>query len=103
LNERSGGLLRRRPDLAAELDDDTTQLLRHRMRLDDRLWTHIARRTLPDTDPAALLTRTIDGAIERYKTMLAEPAPRLPAARLAVEGLYRLGTGLRPRRRPTKP
>jgi hypothetical protein len=99
LNERSAGLLRRRPDLAAELDDDTTELLRHRMRLDDRLWTHVVRRTLPDTDPAGLLTGTIDGAIERYKAMLAEPAPRLSAARVAVEGLYRIGTGLNPRRR----
>lgn len=98
LNDRAAMGLRRRPDLDAELDDDTTQLLRHRMRLDDRLWTHVAQRVLPDTDPAQLLSRTVDGAIERYKTMLAAPAPKLPAAQRAVEGVYRIGAGLTRRR-----
>jgi hypothetical protein len=99
LNERSSALLRRRPDLSSELDADTTELLRHRMRLDDRLWSHVVRTTLPDADPAALLASTIDGAMQRYRTMLAEPAPKLPVAQVAVENLYRIGAGLNPRRR----
>jgi hypothetical protein len=99
LNERSSALLRRRPDLSSELDVDTTSLLRHRMRLDDRLWSHVVRCVLPDADAAALLASTIDGAIERYRTMLAEPAPKLPVAQVAVENLYRIGAALKPRRR----
>ena len=91
-------MLRRRPDLSSELDADTTELLRHRMRLDDRLWSHVVRAVLPDADPAALLASTVDGAIERYRTMLAEPAPKLPVAQVAVENLYRIGAGLNPRR-----
>jgi hypothetical protein len=99
LNERSSALLRRRPDLSAELDEATTELLRQRMRLDDRLWSHVVRTVLPDADPAALLASTVDGAMERYRTMLAEPAPKLPVAQVAVENLYRIGAGLNPRRR----
>jgi hypothetical protein len=99
LNERSSALVRRRPDLTAELDADTSELLRHRMRLDDRLWSHVAGITLPDADPAALLASTIDGAMERYRTMLAEPAPKQPVAHVVVDGLYRIGAGLKPRRR----
>jgi hypothetical protein len=99
LNERSSALLRRRPDLSVELDADTTELLRHRMRLDDQVWSHVVRRVLPDADPADLLASTVDGATERYRTMLAEPAPKLPVAQVAVENLYRIGAGLNPRRR----
>jgi hypothetical protein len=98
LNERSSAVLRRRPDLSSELDADTTELLRHRVRLDDRLWSHVVRAKLPDADPAALLASTVDGAIERYRTMLAEPAPKLPVAQVAVENLYRIGAVLNPRR-----
>jgi hypothetical protein len=99
LNERSSAMLRRRPDLSSELDAETSDLLRHRMRLDDRLWSHVVRATLPDADPAALLASTVEGAMERYRTMLAEPARKRPAAQVAVENLYRVSTALTARRR----
>ena len=69
------------------------------MRLDDRLWTHVVRKVLPDADPAQLLAGTTEDAIERYKVMLAEPAQPLPVAQRAVEGVYRINAVLGRRRR----
>jgi hypothetical protein len=73
LNERTSVLPRLRPNLSAELDPATRELLDHRCRLDTRVWTHVAERVLPGQDPAAVLKETYDHAVERYATMLLRP------------------------------
>jgi hypothetical protein len=73
LNERTSVLPRWRPDLPAELDRETRELLDHRCRLDVRVWTHVATRVLPDADPAQVLTDATDRAVGRYADMLLRP------------------------------
>jgi hypothetical protein len=98
LNERTSVPVRRRPDLAAELDAPTRELLDHRVRIDVKVWEHVARRTLPGTDLASLLETSVDDAIQRYGVMLREPDDTSPARR-AMERAYELRVRLDPRRR----
>ena len=97
VNERRSVPERRRPDLAVELDAPTRDLLDHRTRIDARLWQHVAARVLPGVDPAAKLRETVDGTIERYRAMLAEPH-HVPLKRRAIEEAYALAVRLDPRR-----
>lgn len=83
LNERTSIPPRWRPDLAAELDDRTRELLDYRCRLDLRVWKHVAAKVLPDTDPDELLQRSFDGAVERYAAMLRRPYDAGPLRRTA--------------------
>jgi hypothetical protein len=96
LNERVSMPRSRRPDLAVELDQKTVDVLRHRSRLDEQLWKHVARQTLPDIDPDALLSATWDKALERYAKALAAPGDFRPLRR-TVETLYGWGSALRRR------
>jgi hypothetical protein len=98
LNERASVPPRRRPDLAAELTPETRALLDHRVRIDSRVWEHVARRVLPGEDPAAVRSTAIDGAIERYSDMLEQGDTR-SLKRRGAEWLYDLAVRLR-RRRP---
>lgn len=98
LNERTAVPPRMRPDLDAELDGDTRALLDHRHRLDVRLWEHVARQVLPDADAPALLGRTVDAAVERYRAMLQRPYRVTPVRRVA-ERAYDLRARVGPRRR----
>jgi hypothetical protein len=96
LNERVSVPRKRRPDLATELDGETTALLAHRMRLDDAVWRHVAAKQLPDADPDAVLAAHWDKAVDRYAVALKAPVQSRPVRRTA-EVLYGLGTSLRRR------
>ncbi|WP_110208499.1 hypothetical protein [Nocardioides daejeonensis] len=82
LNERTSVPPQWRPDLAAELDPATRELLDHRCRLDVRVWKAIAERVLPDRDPDQVLTEAFDQAVERYTVMLQRPYDAGTARRL---------------------
>jgi hypothetical protein len=97
-NERTTVPRRMRPDLATELNPHTRELLAHRTRLDTRLWTHVASRVLPGSDPMQLLDRALKRSLERYTTMLAQTSEPLTARRV-VAGVYGVGVRLHPRRR----
>jgi len=94
LNERTSVPPRKRPDLAAELDPTTRELLDHRCRIDARLWAHVAGRVVPDKAPAALLAEAVDGAVERYAVMLQKPYDASVVRRVA-ERVYELRARLR--------
>lgn len=101
LNERTSVPPRRRPDLAAELDPATRELLDTRCRIDVRIWTHVAERAMPAADAASLLTAGVDGAVQRYAAMLRTPYD-VRRARRVVERAYEVAVGLDPRRRSTR-
>jgi len=100
LNERRSVPRRMRPDLVAELASSRA-LLDHRCRIDVRVWEHVARRALPDADPAEVLEGAMGKAVDGYLAMLQEPDDRRPA-RKAVERLYEVGVRLDPRRRSAR-
>lgn len=97
-NERTSVPRRWRPDLSAELDPKTRELLDYRHRLDTRVWSHVVTSVLPGTDPQQLLEKTIDDAVGRYAQMLQQPAGPLTLRRV-VAAVYGVGVGLDPRRR----
>ncbi|HKC27870.1 MAG TPA: hypothetical protein VKB75_07640 [Jatrophihabitans sp.] len=97
-NERTTVPRRMRPDLAAELNPRTRELLAYRTRIDTRVWTHVAARLLPEADPKHLLARALQRSLERYTTVLAQPAQPLTLRRV-VAGAYGVATRLDPRRR----
>ncbi|WP_436697977.1 hypothetical protein [Nocardioides sp. BYT-33-1] len=97
LNERVSVPRRRRPDLGPELDGRTRELLARRTRLDERLWTHVARRIRPDSDPAQTLEVAWEQALTRYDAALTAPYETRPVRRAAelVYGTYAAARGLR--------
>jgi hypothetical protein len=101
LNERMSVPPRMRPDLHAELDAGTRELLDHRCRIDVRVWAHALGRVLPGADPDEVREASMQKAVERYSTMLLEPDQTRPARR-AVARLYDLGARVGPRRRSTR-
>ena len=101
LNERMWVPRRMRPDLAAELDAGTRDLLDFRCRIDLRVWAYALRLVLPDADPDEVRARSMQKAVDRYSTMLLEPDHTRPARR-AVARLYDVGTKIDPRREPVR-
>ncbi len=97
LNERTSMPPRTRPDLLAELDDPTRELLDHRVRIDSRLWEHVAGRVLPEVDARHARAAALKKAIDRYVAMLTEPAQSQPVRR-TVERVYDLQARLNLRR-----
>jgi hypothetical protein len=61
----------------------------------------VARRVLPDADPAATLETAVERSIKGYTAMLQEPDTVRPARR-AVERLYDVRVRLDPRRRAAR-
>ena len=100
LNERRSVPKRKRPDLFAELDPATRELLDHRSRIDARVWAHVAGQVLPDAEPTALLEASLQKAVAGYTAMLSEPDDARPARRV-VERLYDVHVRLDPRRSST--
>jgi hypothetical protein len=98
LNERMSVPRRKRPDLSAELDAGTRELLDHRCRIDTRVWAHVLGRVRPGDDPDEVRTTTLQKAVDRYSTMLLEP-DRTRLTRRAIVGLYGAGARLDPRHR----
>lgn len=101
LNERMSVPRRMRPDLAAELDTGTRELLDFRCRIDVRVWAHALQRVLPGADPVAVGTRVTQQAVDRYSTMLLEPDQTRPARR-AIARIYDVGARVDPRRRSVR-
>jgi hypothetical protein len=97
-NERLSVPRRMRPDLGAELAGGTRELLDHRTRIDVKVWDHVARRVLPDQDPAQVRAAALQKTIDRYAAMLTEPSGPL-TKRKVVESVYGVGVRLDPRRR----
>ena len=60
-----------RVQLERELDDETLALLDERCRLDDKLWTWLARERMPGTNVDEVLTRAICRSIARCSALLA--------------------------------
>jgi hypothetical protein len=88
---------RMRPDLRSEVAG-SRERLDHLVRIDVRVWEHVARRALPDADLPSTLEASVQRAVERYGAMLQEP-DGTPPARRAIERLYEVGIRLDPRRR----
>jgi hypothetical protein len=97
LNERTSVPPRMRPDLRAELDG-VRDRLDHLVRIDVRVWEHVAGRTLPDADLPSTLEASVQRSVARYGEMLQEPDDT-PTTRRAIERLYEVGVRLDPRRR----
>jgi hypothetical protein len=97
LNERTTMPARRRPDLHRELAAGTLELLRHRSRIDRQVWEHVARRVLPDADPAATMAQALQTSIERYATLLSGPPTRSRPVRRAAELAYDAAYRISPR------
>jgi hypothetical protein len=89
LNERTSVLPSQRTDLRTELDPETRELLDHRCRLDVRVWTHVAQRVLPDSDPAAVLEKALEKSVKRYNEILQAPYD-VSLLRKVVYGAYEL-------------
>ncbi len=102
LNERTSVPPNYRPDLGAELDPETRDLLDHRCRLDVRVWTAVAERVLPDGDPGAVLDAAFDRAVERYEAMLRKPYDASTARRI-VERAWDIRTAVGPAPEPGRP
>lgn len=101
LNERTSVPPRMRPDLAAELQGGTREALEHRLRIDNRVWAHVARRVMPDTDVEQVREAALQKTIKRYAAMLTEPAGPLTLRRV-VERTYEVGIKFDPRRRKAR-
>lgn len=101
LNERTSVPPLMRPDLAAELRNGTKEALEHRLRIDNRVWDHIARRTMPDADTEQIREAALQRTIDRYAAMLTEPAGPVTVRRV-VERTYEIGVRFDPRRRRTQ-
>jgi hypothetical protein len=91
LNERAAIPRRRRPDMSVELSPDTVELLDDRTRIDQRLWAHVARKTL-DADPSRVLSESWEKAMARYAD--TPPSTGRRPVRQVVEALYGLKTRL---------
>lgn len=89
LNERTSVLPQWRPDLSAELDAPTRELLDHRCRLDVRVWEHVAQRVLPGADTDTVRAEAFETAVGRYAEILRRPYDASRKRRV-VEGLYDL-------------
>ena len=100
-NERTSVPPRRRPDLAAELDRPTRDLLDHRTRIDARLWKHVAASVLPDGDADELLGETFRKAVDRYTAIMKQPPGPL-TKRDVVARIYGGVVRLDPRRRTAR-
>lgn len=100
LNERTSVPPRMRPDLTAELDPATRELVDHRCRIDARVWAHVAERVVPAVGASELLDRTVTDAIARYTAMLERPYEARPL-RQVIERLYEVRVRIDPRRRST--
>lgn len=92
LNERTSMPRKRRPDLAAEMTSSTTDLLDYRTRLDRKLWTYVADRTL-DADPDLVLQNSWEKSIDRYSNAIENRGTTRPI-RQTVVALYELKTRL---------
>jgi hypothetical protein len=101
LNVRTSIPHRRRPDLVAELDPATRNVLDDRCRLDTRVWEHVARRVLPGVDLNALCNASMENAIDRYRAMLHEPDAKSPARRV-IERTYEVCRRFDPRCRSSR-
>ncbi|HEV7193741.1 MAG TPA: hypothetical protein VGN35_11120 [Jatrophihabitantaceae bacterium] len=101
LNERTSVPPRMRPDLAAELRGGTREALEHRLRIDNRVWAHIARRVMPDTDVEQVREAALQKTIDRYAGMLTEPSGPITLRRV-VERTYEIGVRFDPRRRSVR-
>lgn len=91
LNERTVIPRRYRPDMSVELTASTVELLDDRTRIDLRLWTHVASKTL-GADPAEVLDASWARAIARYAG--TPPSTGRRPVRQTVEALYGLKTRL---------
>jgi hypothetical protein len=98
MNVRTSVPVRRRPDLAAELDEDTRILLDSRSRLDVQVWESVARRAVPNADPDVLREAALRNAIDRYTTLLQGPATR-STGHPVIERLYEVGLRFSPQHR----
>jgi hypothetical protein len=98
LNERTSVKPRLRPDLAKELAGDARDRLEHSVRIDVRVWHHVAAQVLPGEDLEAVLAGSVQRSLDRYREMLEEPDDT-PPVRRAIERAYELGVKLDPRRR----
>lgn len=83
LNERTSVPPQWRPDLAAELDNESRALLDHRCRLDVRVWDHVAARVMPDWEPEVVRVHAFERAVNRYDEMLLRPYEASPLRRTA--------------------
>lgn len=88
LNERTSISRKRRPDFAAEMTASTVELLDHRTRIDQRLWTHVASKSL-DADPGQVLQSSWEKSLDRYANAPETSVESRPV-RQAVEALYEL-------------
>jgi hypothetical protein len=95
LNERMSVPARRRPDLDAELDPATRELLAHRCRIDHRVWAHVLAQVVPDADPASVRDAAMAKAIDRYSAMLREP-DHTPLTRKVIHRLWDVKVKLTP-------
>jgi hypothetical protein len=97
LNDRAFFPKRRRPQLDLELDGSTRELLAHRSRIDERVWMHVARSVMPDSELNRMLDHAMSDATRRYDKMLREPDDT-PVLRRVIEGAYELRVGIGHRR-----
>jgi hypothetical protein len=101
LNVRTSVPPRMRPDLDAELRSGAREALEYRLRIDNRVWEHVARRVLPDSDPATVREAALQKTVDRYAAMLGEP-PGPITLRRVVERAYEVRVRLDPRRRSVR-
>ena len=98
LNERMSVPRRMRPDLDAELDAGTRELLDFRCRIDIRVWAHALGHVRPDADPIEVAATSMQKAVDRYSAMLQEPDQTRPVRR-AITRLYDVSTRVDRRRK----
>lgn len=101
LNERTSVPPRMRPDLAAELRGGTREALEHRLRIDNRVWEHVARQTMPGADTDKIREAALQKTVDRYAAMLTEPSGPV-TLRSVVERTYEIGVRFDPRRRSAR-
>ena len=97
LNERTAVKARLRPDLAKELSGGVRAQLDHAVRIDTRLWKHVAAQVLPCEDVEGALAASVQQSIDRYIEMLKEP-DRTPPLRRVAERVYEVGMMFKRRR-----
>ena len=93
-NERLSVPRNRRCDLGTELSASTVDLLDHRTRIDQRIWSTVVRDSLDD-DPATLMKSSWEATIDRYEAAMQRRGEFRLARHVAV-GLYELRARVRP-------
>lgn len=85
-----------RPDVEREVSA-AKDVLRIRSRIDMRVWNHLVRTMMPETEPAALSARTLQDTVRRHQTAVAQ-APPMGFLMSAVEHAYNISAYVRARR-----